>query len=98
MFKSIRLRTAVTILLCLAALVYLAPTLTSDLPELWKKYLPNRQNPSRTRSAGGMHLVLEVETEKAVESTLERTVGDLKENLMDKRSASSSVNGPKTRI
>ena len=32
-----------------------------------------------------MHLVLEVETAKAVESTLERTVGDLKENLMDKR-------------
>ncbi len=32
-----------------------------------------------------MHLVLEVETAKAVESTLERTVNDLKENLMDKR-------------
>ena len=32
-----------------------------------------------------MHLVLEVETAKAVESTLERSVNDLKENLMDKR-------------
>ncbi len=32
-----------------------------------------------------MHLVLEVESAKAVESTLDRTVGDLKENLMDKR-------------
>ena len=40
MFKSIRIRAAVTIVLCLAALVYLAPSLTSDLPETWKKYLP----------------------------------------------------------
>ena len=85
MFNSIRIRTAVTIVLCLAALVYLAPTLTSDLPETWKKYLPTDKIHLGLDLQGGMHLVLEVETAKAVESTLERTVGDLKENLMDKR-------------
>jgi preprotein translocase subunit SecD len=85
MFNSIRIRTAVTILLCLAALVYLAPTLTSDLPETWKQYLPTDRIHLGLDLQGGMHLVLEVQTEKAVESTLERTMGDLKENLMDKR-------------
>ena len=85
MFNSIRIRASVTILLCLAALVYLAPTLTSDLPETWKKYLPTDRIHLGLDLQGGMHLVLEVQTDKAVESTLERTVGELKENLMDKR-------------
>jgi preprotein translocase subunit SecD len=85
MFKSIRIRAAFTVLLCLAALVYLAPTLTSDLPEVWKTYLPTDRIHLGLDLQGGMHLVLEVETAKAVESTLERTMGDLKENLMDKR-------------
>jgi preprotein translocase subunit SecD len=85
MFKSIRLRAVMTIILCFAALVYLAPTLTLDLPEFWKQYLPTDKIHLGLDLQGGMHLVLEVETAKAVESTLERTVGDLKESLMDKR-------------
>lgn len=85
MFNSIRIRAAVTILLCLAALIYLTPTLTSDLPESWKKYLPTDRIHLGLDLQGGMHLVLEVQTAAAVESTLERTMGDLKENLMDKR-------------
>jgi preprotein translocase subunit SecD len=85
MFKSIRIRVAVTILICLAALVYLAPSLTSDLPEPWKKYLPTDRIRLGLDLQGGMHLVLEVETDKAVESTLDRTANDLKENLMENR-------------
>ena len=50
-----------------------------------KTYLPTDKIHLGLDLQGGMHLVLEVETAKAVESTLERTVGDLKENLMDKR-------------
>jgi preprotein translocase subunit SecD len=85
MFKSIRIRATLTILLCLAALVYLAPTLTSDLPDTWKTYLPTDKIHLGLDLQGGMHLVLEVQANKAVESTLERTMGDLKENLMDKK-------------
>ena len=68
MLKSIRIRAAVTIVLCLAALVYLAPSLTSDLPDTWKKYLPTDRIHLGLDLQGGMHLVLEVETAKAVES------------------------------
>ena len=85
MFKSIRIRAAATIVLCLAALVYLAPSLTSDLPDTWKNYLPTEKIHLGLDLQGGMHLVLEVDTAKAVESTLERSVNDLKENLMENR-------------
>ena len=85
MFKSIRIRAAVTILICLAAFVYLAPSLTADLPEAWKKYLPTDRIHLGLDLQGGMHLVLEVDTEKAVESTLDRSMNDLKEHLMDQR-------------
>ncbi|MCL2670360.1 MAG: protein translocase subunit SecD, partial [Syntrophaceae bacterium] len=85
MFNSIRVRTAITVLLCLATFVFLLPTLTSDLPDFWKKYLPTERIHLGLDLQGGMHLVLEVETIKAVESTLDRTIGDLKEALIDKR-------------
>jgi preprotein translocase subunit SecD len=85
MFKSIRIRAAITIVLSLAALIYLAPTLTSDLPDPWKKYLPTDRIHLGLDLQGGMHLVLEVDTAKAVESTLERTANDLKEALMENR-------------
>ncbi len=85
MFNDIRIRTAITVVLCLAAFVYLAPTLTSDLPEVWKQYLPMDRIHLGLDLQGGMHLVLEVETAKAVESTLERTTNDLKDSLMENR-------------
>ncbi|MCL2669439.1 MAG: protein translocase subunit SecD, partial [Syntrophaceae bacterium] len=57
----------------------------SDLPDFWKKYLPTERIHLGLDLQGGMHLVLEVETIKAVETTLDRTIGDLKEALIDKR-------------
>jgi len=85
MFRSIRLRVAITMVICLAALVYLAPSLTSDLPALWKQYLPTDKIRLGLDLQGGMHLVLEVDTAKAVETTLVRSANDLKETLMDSR-------------
>ncbi len=85
MLKSIRIRAAIVVLICLAALVYLAPSLTTNLPESWKKYLPMDKIHLGLDLQGGMHLVLEVDTEKAVESTLARSINDLKETMMDKR-------------
>lgn len=85
MLKSIRIRAAIAIILFLTACVYLTPTLMNDLPEMWKSYLPTEKMHLGLDLQGGMHLVLEVETEKAVESTLERTLANLKETLMDKR-------------
>jgi len=85
MFGSIKVRSVITLAIILIAVFYLVPTLTADLPEFWEKNLPKDRIHLGLDLQGGMHLVLEVEADKAIEATLERTAIDLKETLMDKR-------------
>jgi preprotein translocase subunit SecD len=69
------------ILLVLASFVYLVPSLTSELPPWWASILPQDKIHMGLDLQGGVHLVLEVEAEKAVESHIERVVEDLKQDL-----------------
>ena len=85
MWKSIQMRTAITAIVCLVALFYLTPTFTSNLPSFWKENLPKDAIHLGLDLQGGMHLVLEVDTEKALESHIERMTNALKESLMDSR-------------
>jgi len=85
MFRSIRVRSAIALAIILIAVFYMLPTLTADLPEFWKKNLPKDKIHLGLDLQGGMHLVLEVDADKAIEATMERTAVDLKETLMDKR-------------
>jgi preprotein translocase subunit SecD len=85
MFRSISVRSIITIAIILIAVFYLFPTFTSDLPEFWKKNLPKDKIHLGLDLQGGMHLVLEVDADKAIEATMERSAVDLKEALMDKR-------------
>ncbi|MEA1967863.1 MAG: protein translocase subunit SecD [Thermodesulfobacteriota bacterium] len=56
------------------SLIYMLPTFCSDC---W----PHKKINLGLDLQGGMHLVLEVETEKAVETTIERTVHEIKMEL-----------------
>ncbi|HLA26966.1 MAG TPA: protein translocase subunit SecD [Syntrophales bacterium] len=85
MFQNIKIRAILAALVCLAALFYLLPSLTSNLPPFWMDHLPKEKIHLGLDLQGGMHLVLEVDAEKAVESTLERTANDLKEALMENK-------------
>ena len=85
MIKSITLRSVIAVIVCLAAIFYITPSLTSNLPEFWKKNLPADRIPLGLDLQGGTHLVLEVDTDKAVEATLFRTADNLKESLMEKK-------------
>jgi preprotein translocase subunit SecD len=85
MFKNIKIRAALAALVCLAALFYLLPSLTDNLPSAWKDYLPKEKIHLGLDLQGGMHLVLEVDAEKAVESSMERTANGLKETLMENK-------------
>jgi preprotein translocase subunit SecD len=98
MIKSIRIRVAITVLICLGALFYLTPTLVPNLPDFWKKNLPSDRIHLGLDLQGGMHLVLEVDTEKALEGTAERIANDLKEALMDKRIRFRNIERTKTAI
>jgi preprotein translocase subunit SecD len=81
--KNIKARGIATIVIVAAALFFLMPSITQNLPTIWK------DNTDKIHLGldlqGGMHLVLEVETEKAIESAMERISNDLKDVLMEKR-------------
>lgn len=78
--KNIKVRVVIALLVSMTALFYLIPSLKLDLP-----ILPEKKIHLGLDLQGGMHLILEVETEKAVESAVERLSNDLKETLMDKK-------------
>jgi len=85
MFKSLKLRGAITLIICICALYFLIPTFISDIPSPWNKYMSKEKIHLGLDLQGGMHLVLEIDTDKALEAMLERTSNDLKESLMDSR-------------
>lgn len=82
MLKGIKIRAALALVICLVGVFYLIPSLTPDLPDIWKKYLPTDKIRLGLDLQGGTHLVLEVDTAKAVESTIERLANDVKETMM----------------
>ena len=85
MLKGIKIRAAMALTVCLAGLFYLAPSLTPDLPDFWKKHLPMDKIHLGLDLQGGTHLVLEVDTEKALENTAERLSNEVKETLMNNK-------------
>ena len=83
--KNIKIRAIIALSVIAIALFYLTPSLTESLPNFWKNNLPTDKIHLGLDLQGGMHLVLEVETDKAVENATERISNDLKEVLMKKR-------------
>ena len=85
MLKGIKIRAASAFIVCLLGIFYLLPSLTQNLPDVWQKYLPTDKIHLGLDLQGGTHLVLEVDTEKAVESTIVRLSNDVKETLMSSK-------------
>ncbi len=77
MKKSIQWRVALIALSVLIALFLFLPStpLTASLPEWWHKSVPKISLGLDLR--GGSHLVMQVETDKAVESSVDNIVADL---------------------
>lgn len=81
MSKNIGLRIAVLAALMLASLIYLVPSMSSDLPSWWSGILPQEKIHLGLDLQGGVHLTLQVEAERAVESHIERVTEDLRQDL-----------------
>lgn len=71
-------RLALVVAVCIVAIVYLIPSVTTQLPSWWKGILPKEKLHLGLDLQGGMHLVLEVQTDKAVESFVDRQIEELK--------------------
>jgi preprotein translocase subunit SecD len=79
----LRWKLALIVALVMAAGVYVVPSVCSNLPGWWKSsgILPTEKIHLGLDLQGGMHLVMEVQTQKAVENRIERTVQDLRDAM-----------------
>ncbi len=85
MSKSLTWRSIIALFAILVAVAYLVPSLTGGLPGWWSSLLPKDKIRLGLDLQGGMHLVLEVQASKAVETHLERVVEELKRDLRKDR-------------
>ena len=85
MNRTLKWKIALLVFMLFIAGVILTPTLYKGAPEWISKYIaPDGLNLGLDLQ-GGMHLVLKVDLDKAVENTLDLAAGDLKEVLADKK-------------
>jgi preprotein translocase subunit SecD len=85
MSRNLKWKFLLILFITAVALIYLAPSVVGEISGLLGKILPQDKIHLGLDLQGGMHLVLEVEAQKAVESYVERMKGDLKEDLKKKR-------------
>jgi preprotein translocase subunit SecD len=82
--RSLKWRFILYAAITVFSILLLLPTLTSQLPQLLSKIVPSEKIHLGLDLQGGMHLILEVEAEKAVESYVERIKNNMKDDLKDK--------------
>jgi preprotein translocase subunit SecD len=82
--KNISWKLVVVFAVIVAAIIYILPTLKADI---W----PHKKINLGLDLQGGMHLVLEVDSKKAVESTAERIAQEIRDQLKEKRLRNVSV-------
>ena len=79
--KSIGMRALLVGVILLVGIIVLVPSFTSTLPPGWTKVLPKDKIHLGLDLQGGIHLVLEVEADKAVENAAERFAEEIKDAL-----------------
>ena len=85
MSKNLSWRGITIAILIIFALIYTIPSLPGGAPKWWGNLLPQKKVHLGLDLQGGMHLVLEVQVEKAVENDLESSIEDIKEELRSEK-------------
>jgi preprotein translocase subunit SecD len=83
--KKLGVRSTIYALLIIVSLVYLVPTFSNKLPEWWLKFLPKEKIKLGLDLQGGMQLILEVDTIKAIEAEVETAIEDIKDELRSEK-------------
>jgi preprotein translocase subunit SecD len=81
--NDLRWRILVVVAVVAVALLYLLPTLSKELPRWWTNVFPKEKLHLGLDLQGGMHLLLEVQTERAVENTAERLAQEIKDDFRE---------------
>ncbi|MDP2993201.1 MAG: protein translocase subunit SecD, partial [Deltaproteobacteria bacterium] len=82
--KGLRNKFIFIFLLLLLAVFFTLPSFNKNLPSWWKKYLGSEGFKLGLDLQGGMHLILRVDVEQAINNTLEFSARDLREALQKK--------------
>ncbi|PIE57745.1 MAG: protein translocase subunit SecDF [Desulfobulbus propionicus] len=85
MNTSLKLKIGMLVVLVLFSVMTLVPSFYNEAPGWWKKYLAPEGLKLGLDLQGGLHLVLQVDLEKAVENSLDLAAEDLKEVLAEKK-------------
>ena len=82
--RGVLVRLAVFTVSIVAAVIYLVPSLSGELPSWWSQFLPAERIHLGLDLQGGTHLILEVKVDKAVENGVEGVKEDLRRLLREK--------------
>jgi SecD/SecF fusion protein len=85
MNKSLRWKFLLLFSLIAFAGLTMLPTFYGNMPDWWKKYVSPEGLRLGLDLQGGMHLVLKVDLDKAIENSLDFAAQDLKNNLKEQR-------------
>jgi len=84
MNSSLKLKIGLVIFLLFFSGLALTPSFYHDLPDWWKKYMAPAGLKLGLDLQGGMHIVLQVDLEKAAENSLDLAASDFKAALANK--------------
>ena len=91
-------RVLLVVALLFASFIYLAPTLMRPLPSWWPSFFPREPIRLGLDLQGGIHLLLQVEVDKAVENALGGAMEDLKRELSAAQIATAKLERQGARI
>src|SRR5512143_1016191 len=83
MLRTVRLKFLFLFILTVVAVVFVLPSLSGNLPDWWKKHISKGINLGLDLQ-GGMHLILQVDMEQAVNNALTRNSRNLQESAEKK--------------
>jgi preprotein translocase subunit SecD len=83
--KALRVRFAIIIAVLLVSFVYITPSLVGEMPGWWGRLFPTQRIRLGLDLKGGIHLVLEVQVDKAVENATDRVAHELQDVLRRKK-------------
>jgi SecD/SecF fusion protein len=89
MLRAVRLKFLFLFILTIIAIVFVLPSVTGELPGWWEKHV-SRGLKLGLDLKGGMHLILQVDMESAINNALTRDAADMKE-LATKRGLTLKV-------
>jgi preprotein translocase subunit SecD len=96
--KQLKWKLVLVVATVVLAVIYTVPSLYSTIPAWWSGMgiLPTKKINLGLDLQGGVHLVLEVQTDKAVESMVERTAEDLKDAMIKEKIRPFQIDRPKS--